>query len=255
MKWKLLKEGLPENKKYYNCKIQDIPTVLWIDKDNNAVVNNKGDVMPELMYDQIYYLDESHSPSLSADQEAEAWANAKFPNADKNKWSEVSDSQQWCNAYDSFIAGQNSWANIKSKTFEYRQKVIKEWQKDCEKLYICNDKTEQRANLYANEIVIKYGAVPYIDLHARIKEAVLHGNAMRENSAAFDIHISKDILKEIGFVEDKDKVLCYQNILYYIDEGVFQFAIGYAPLINIRINSFLHLQNLIYWVFKVEVNL
>lgn len=59
MQWVGASERLPEMKRYYNCKLQGLPVAFWIDKKNDAIVNNKGDEMPKILWDQIFWLDES----------------------------------------------------------------------------------------------------------------------------------------------------------------------------------------------------
>lgn len=59
--WMKANERLPDIKRHYNCKIGGLPFVFWIDKANNSIVNETGDLIHIEKWDQIYWLDESSS--------------------------------------------------------------------------------------------------------------------------------------------------------------------------------------------------
>ena len=61
MKFIKASKTLPDEKKYYNCRINGIPVVYYIDKANNTILLNDN-FIPVSIWDKIEWLDESPSP-------------------------------------------------------------------------------------------------------------------------------------------------------------------------------------------------
>lgn len=70
MKWIKASERLPDSKRYYNCTIQGMPTVFWIDKKNESIVNSQGETIDKSMWDEIKWLDETESPKAEGVEES-----------------------------------------------------------------------------------------------------------------------------------------------------------------------------------------
>ncbi len=67
------------------------------------------------------------------------------------------------------------------------------------------------------------------------------------------IHITEEILLKFGFNKDSDGDICFGKILYWIEGGFIQIAIGYTPLTNISCEYVHQLQNLIFSLYQTEL--
>jgi hypothetical protein len=95
----------------------------------------------------------------------------------------------------------------------------------------------------------------YKDRLVTIRNSVELYNATNLDSISLysPIPLTPEILEKCGFEKDQDGIYRLLNCLYWLDNGVLQISLDYAPLFNAPCKYLHQLQNLIFCLLGEEL--